>query len=72
MKKKEKSVTSVVTNFFDGRGEETRTPDTLVPIEKFMYKYGNGNYLYPNDTRAKIIAMNRIGHENLRKVEPTK
>ena len=37
-----------------------------------MYKYGNGNYLYPNDTRAKIIAMNRIGHENLRKVEPTK
>lgn len=41
-------------------------------IEKFMYKYGNGNYLYPNDTRAKIIAMNRIEHENLRKVEPTK
>ena len=31
LKKKEKPATVVVTDFFDGRGEETRTPDTLVP-----------------------------------------
>ena len=31
IEKKEKSVTNVVTDFINGRGEETRTPDTLVP-----------------------------------------